>query len=156
VSTEQATVDFIMEQARRAGAVSSRKMFGEYALYCDGKVVALICDDQLFIKPTEPGRAFLGEVVDGAPYPGAKPYFQIDADRLDDAEWVAELVRLTARALPAPAPKKKASPRSKAPKPSKAEAPAQPKARSPKNEAVGRTAPTKTKPSAARKPTTGA
>jgi len=25
-------------------------MFGEYALYCGDKVVALVCDDQLFVK----------------------------------------------------------------------------------------------------------
>jgi hypothetical protein len=26
---------------------------GEYAIYCNGKVVALVCDNQLFVKPTE-------------------------------------------------------------------------------------------------------
>jgi TfoX/Sxy family transcriptional regulator of competence genes len=36
-----------------AGAISYRYMFGEYAIYCDGKVVALVCDNQLFVKPSD-------------------------------------------------------------------------------------------------------
>ena len=52
MATQQRTVDFLVEQVARAGAVTQRKMFGEFALYCDGKVVALVCDDELFVKPT--------------------------------------------------------------------------------------------------------
>jgi DNA transformation protein len=81
-------------------------MFGEYGMYCDGKIIALICDDQLFIKPTAAGRAYLGEVTDGEPFPGAKPYFLIEGDRWDDADWLADLVKTTADDLPLPKPKK--------------------------------------------------
>lgn len=105
MSSQQKTVDYIQEQAGGAGTITARKMFGEYALYCDGKVMAFICDDQLFIKPTPAGRDYLGEVTEGEPYPGAKPYFLIDGDRWDDAEWLAGLVKTTADALPAPKPK---------------------------------------------------
>ena len=59
MASQPGTVDFILEQASGAGAVSARKMFGEYTLYCDGKVVALVCDDMLFVKPTGAGRAYL-------------------------------------------------------------------------------------------------
>ncbi|RYD21729.1 MAG: response regulator, partial [Spirochaetia bacterium] len=31
---------------------------GEYGLYLDGRLVALVCDDQLFVKPTVAGRAY--------------------------------------------------------------------------------------------------
>lgn len=96
---------FLLEQLAEAAPVSLRRMFGEYALYCDGKVVALLCDDTLFVKPTKAGRAWLGDVTEGPPYPGAKPYFQIDPDRWDDADWLAALIRTTAEALPAPKPK---------------------------------------------------
>lgn len=43
-----------------AGRMAARKMFGEYALYCDDKVVALVCDNSLFVTPTDEGRAFEG------------------------------------------------------------------------------------------------
>jgi DNA transformation protein and related proteins len=82
-------------------------MFGEYALYCDGKVVALICDDQMFLKPTEAGRAILGpDPAMGAAYPGAKPSYLIAGDLWDDADWMARIVRSTADALSQPKPKK--------------------------------------------------
>lgn len=106
MASDQSTVDFIVDQIAGAGTVTSKKMFGEYALYVDGKVAALVCDNRLFVKPTDAGRAFIGEPVEGHPYPGAKPCFLIE-DRIDDREWLAELVRITAAALPEPKPKKK-------------------------------------------------
>lgn len=106
MSSQQKTVDYIIEQAAGAGTVTAKKMFGEYGMYCDGKIIALICDDQLFIKPTAAGRAYLGEVTDGEPFPGAKPYFLIEGDRWDDADWLADLVKTTADDLPLPKPKK--------------------------------------------------
>ena len=106
MSSQQSTVDYIVEQCAGAGTVTARKMFGEFGMYCDGKIMALICDDQLYIKPTKAGRSYLGTVEEGAPYPGAKPYFRIDGERWDDAEWLAGLVRVTVAELPAPKPKK--------------------------------------------------
>jgi TfoX/Sxy family transcriptional regulator of competence genes len=79
-------------------------MFGEYAIYCDGKVVALVCDNQLFVKPTAAGRALLGAVTEASPYEGAKPHFLV-AEQLDDPSLMSQLVRITAAELPAPKPK---------------------------------------------------
>jgi DNA transformation protein and related proteins len=125
MASKQSNVDFILEQLADAGDVSARKMFGEFAIYCRGKVVALFCDDQLFIKPTDAGRAFIeqdGKVKEGAPYPGAKPWFLIGGDRCEDGEWLSELVRKSERELPPPKPKSVAKSRAK----SKVAAPAQP------------------------------
>ena len=107
MATSQSTVDYIIEQVAGAGAVAGRKMFGEYALFCDGKMVALICDDQLFIKPTVAGRSHLSVVIEKPPYKGAKPYFWISGDRWDDSDGLTKLVRVSAAALPAPAIKKR-------------------------------------------------
>ena len=90
----------------------SRKMFGEYAVYLEDKVVALICDNQLFIKPTECGKEFIGEVAMAPPYPGAKMSFLMD-DRLEDREWLCELVRITARELSPSKKRGKKAPRKK-------------------------------------------
>jgi TfoX/Sxy family transcriptional regulator of competence genes len=105
MATNQSTVDYIVEQIAGAGAVAGRKMFGEYALFCDGKMVALICDDQLYIKPTVAGRSHLSVVIEKPPYKGAKPYFWISGDRWDDSDWLTELVRLSAAELPLPVKK---------------------------------------------------
>ena len=105
MTSKQANLDFVLEQMADAGEVSARKMFGEYGIYCRGKIVALFCDDQLFVKPTAAGKAFIGKVKEGPPYPGAKPWFLVAGDRCEDGEWLSELVQLTDRELPAPKPK---------------------------------------------------
>ncbi|KVH66437.1 competence protein TfoX [Burkholderia ubonensis] len=107
MASSQSTVDFIVEQMAAAGAVSARKMFGEYGIYCDGKMVALVCDDRLFVKPTPDGKAFLGECEEGPPYPGAKPCFVISGERWDEHEWLSRLIRITAAQLPPPKPRKR-------------------------------------------------
>jgi len=107
MSSQQSTIDFLVEQMADAGSVTSRKMFGEYALYCDLKVVAFVCDDQLFVTPTEQGRAFIRDVVEKPAYPGSKMYFLISGDFWDDDEWLSQLIKTTADALPAPKSKKK-------------------------------------------------
>jgi len=106
MASDQSFVDFIVDQIDNVGQITSKKMFGEYALYCEGKVVALVCDNQLFIKPTEGGRAFIGDVVEAPAYTGAKPSFLIDA-RIEDRQWISNLIRITYDELPEPKPKKK-------------------------------------------------
>ncbi|MFC5555285.1 TfoX/Sxy family protein [Methylobacterium iners] len=106
MATKQTTVDDIVEQAKGAGQVAAKKMFGEYGLYCDGKLVALVCDETLFAKPTEAGRTYLGSVTEVSPYPSAKPYFLVAGERWDDADWLAELIKASAAALPAPTRKR--------------------------------------------------
>jgi TfoX/Sxy family transcriptional regulator of competence genes len=105
------TVHFICDQAGLGPRLTFRKMFGEYALYLDGKVIALVCDDQLFLKPTPEGQAWLGRAPDAPPYPGAKNHFLLSAE-LDDPDALSQVLQLTARALPEPRPKA-ARPRSR-------------------------------------------
>lgn len=105
MASDKSFVEFISEQIQSAGDIRYRKMFGEYAVYCNEKVVALICDNQLFVKPSSAGRSFIGEVAEAPPYEGAKPYFLIE-DQFDDNEWLSELIRVTEKELPMPKPKK--------------------------------------------------
>ena len=108
MASQQSTVDFIIDQIGSAGAVSAKKMFGEYGIYCDGKMVALVCDDQLYVKPTMPGRNHIGDVTERAPYPSAKPCFLISGERWDQGDWLVELIRVSTAALPIPSKKRKA------------------------------------------------
>ncbi|HUS26062.1 MAG TPA: TfoX/Sxy family protein [Nevskiaceae bacterium] len=102
MASDQKTVDYITEQMSTAGHIRSRKMFGEYAIYCDDKVIALVCDNQLFLKITEPGRTIVRSQTLAPPYPGAKDSFLIDNEDWDDARYLSQLVRVTADALPVP------------------------------------------------------
>jgi TfoX/Sxy family transcriptional regulator of competence genes len=101
MASDQSFVDYVCEQIAAAGRISHRRMFGEYAVYCDGKVVALVCDNQFFLKPTAGGRVLLPKLKEGFPYPGAKPWIVVD-EWLDDDAFVAQLVRVTAAELPMP------------------------------------------------------
>jgi len=107
MASDQSFVDFITDQLEGCNTITSRKMFGEYALYSNFKVVALICDNKLFIKPTAAGREFIGsELVEAPPYQGAKNSFLIE-DKFEDREWISELVRITEAELPEPKKKNK-------------------------------------------------
>ena len=108
MASDQDFVEFISDQIMDAGVITWRKMFGEYAVYCDKKVVALICDNRLFVKKTEAGRKYIGNVVEAPAYPGAQMSFLIE-DQIEDREWLTELIRITTSELPLPKPKKKKS-----------------------------------------------
>jgi TfoX/Sxy family transcriptional regulator of competence genes len=105
MATSPDTVAFIAEQLAGAGSVATRKMFGEYAVYLDGKVVALVCDDSLFVKPTPGALALVDDPAMGPPYPGAKPHIIADA-LLDEPDCLVELIRAVAQDLPLPKPRK--------------------------------------------------
>lgn len=98
-------VKYIADQLSNAGVIEYKKMFGDYGLYCDGKIFALICDDQLFIKQTEAGRALSPGLCTAPPYEGAKPYFVIE--NIDDRDFLTAFAAATCAELPAPKTKKK-------------------------------------------------
>ncbi len=101
MASKQSTADYIIDQLPSINNVRVRKMFGEYALYCEDKVVALICNDRLYVKITDEGKKFIGdEYLEGYAYKGAKASMLIDEDRIDDSDWLSDLIRLTADNLP--------------------------------------------------------
>jgi TfoX/Sxy family transcriptional regulator of competence genes len=106
MASDQNFVDFVLEQIKKAGEITAKKMFGEYGIYADGKLFGLICDNKLFIKPTISGRKFIGNVIEAPPYEGAKPSFLIE-EKIEDSEWLSELIRISLNELPTPKPKKK-------------------------------------------------
>lgn len=106
MATSQSTIDFLLDQLAGLPRVRARRMFGEYAVYCQEKVVALVCDNQLFVKITPAGKALMGaRYAEGHAYPGARPSMVVGAEEIEDADRLCELLRVTAAALPAPRPK---------------------------------------------------
>ena len=98
-------VQYIVDQCSGAGDISVKKMMGDYCIYCDGILFGLICDNNLYIKVTEPGKVLLKEVVLRPPYDGARDYFYITD--VDDRDYLARLIKATLPALPKPKVKKK-------------------------------------------------
>lgn len=103
MATERDFVGYVVEQAGLGERLTYRKMFGEYALYLDGKVVAFACDNSLFVKPSEVATRLAPDLPQRPPYPGAKDYPVAD-ELLDDADALRRLIVETAAVMPAPEP----------------------------------------------------
>lgn len=97
MASHQDFVDYVAEQLREAGAIRSRKMFGEYGLYCDDVFFAVICDDQFFVKVTPQGEAAFPNLPKAPPYEGAKDSFLVED--VENRKLMTELTRITCEAL---------------------------------------------------------
>jgi len=105
MATGRDFVDYVAEQAGLGARLTWKKMFGEYALYLDEKVVAFACDNSLFVKPSPAVARLAPDLPQRPPYPGAKDYPVAD-ELLDDAQALRRVLVETAALMPAPKPKK--------------------------------------------------
>lgn len=103
MATSVATIAHMLDTLA-ALPLTSRKMFGEYALYLGGKTVAFVCDDTLFIKPTPGALALLPDTERAPAYPGSKDYI-LGSEVLDDPELCVRVLRAVAEDTPLPKPK---------------------------------------------------
>jgi len=95
MASDQEFVDYLLDLFDDDCRMSARKMFGEYGVYADGVFVGMVCDDRLFFKRSDAGRALLGEPEEASPYPGAKPIFVMTAEQLEDPELLSAVARAT-------------------------------------------------------------
>ncbi|MEN9307606.1 MAG: hypothetical protein RL173_1538 [Fibrobacterota bacterium] len=102
MATSPSTIEQILSNLGDAIEVDARKMFGEYGLFLDGKMVALVCDDTLFVKSSPAGLELLGDHECAAPYPGAKELPVVSERFMQRRGSCAELFRVTWEALPVP------------------------------------------------------
>lgn len=106
MASDQDFVNFVIDQLSSLTDVKAKKMFGEYGIFSEGKMFALICDNRLLMKPTDSGRTFIKNPVEEPPYPGAINCFLIE-EQLEDRSWLTELAILTIAELPTPKARKK-------------------------------------------------
>lgn len=104
MATSLAFKEYMEDRLRYSDGISFKRMFGEYGLFYHEKMVGVLADNQLFIKPTEKGRELLGEVILAKFYEQSKPYFLIEDT--DSHEEIISLIKATYADLPEPKPKK--------------------------------------------------
>ncbi len=92
MASDLSYVQYVVDTLRD-NAITYKKMFGEYGLYQDGIFFGLVCDNQLFIKISEEGKAYLGQYTLAPPYKGAKDIFLIED--VEDYRRVGELIHIT-------------------------------------------------------------
>lgn len=100
MATQEATVEFLLAKLGHANRFSARAMFGEYALYADGKVVALVCDDLLYVKILPASNALEPRCEKGEPYPGAKLHYIVDEGQLSTVPTLPAILFAIAGSLP--------------------------------------------------------
>ena len=96
------TVEFILEKLQDKKNFTARAMFGEYALYADKKVVALICNDVLYIKIVPSSIELEGICEKDSPYPHAEEHYVIEEDQFSKIESLPEILLAIAESLPKP------------------------------------------------------
>jgi len=74
--------DYIVDSLQRIGDISTKKMMGEYCIYYKGKLIGDICDNCLFLKPTESVLRLMPDADRAYPYKGSKTLMAV----VDDVE----------------------------------------------------------------------
>ena len=82
--------DFIIDQLSLVDGITSRKMMGEYILYCDGKIFGGIYDDRFLVKPTKSALAKMPGAKRELPYDGAKEMLLVED--VENREFLRDLV----------------------------------------------------------------
>ncbi|MBQ9281482.1 MAG: TfoX/Sxy family protein [Treponema sp.] len=82
--------DFIIDQLSLVDGITSRKMMGEYILYCDGKIFGGIYDDRFLVKPTKSALAKMPEAKRELPYDGAKEMLLVED--VENRDFLRDLV----------------------------------------------------------------
>lgn len=111
MATSVEFVEYICDQIRDAGKITYKKMFGEYAIWCNGKFVACFSEDKFLVKITAAGTALYPDHEEVPPYEGARPYMWVED--VDDQELLTRLIRETYEELPEQKPKKPKASRKK-------------------------------------------
>jgi TfoX/Sxy family transcriptional regulator of competence genes len=114
MATAGDTVEFILAKLRPSERFTAKAMFGEYALYADGKVVALICDDRLYVKMIPASSELEAACEQGEPYKGAKPHYIVDEALLSTMDRLPRILLAVAKSLPAKPIKKSVKAKKKA------------------------------------------
>jgi hypothetical protein len=92
MSTQKETAQYILEKLGNSKAFSVRAMFGEYALYAEGFVVALICNDQLYVKDVPESQELADYCDMDAPFSRAKDYFLIENHHYEQVENLSQIL----------------------------------------------------------------
>lgn len=93
----------VLDQLALLGPVELRRMFGGAGLYLEGRMFALIAEDELFLKTDNRNRP-RHEAAGCRPFrpfpdqPMRMPYWSVPADVFDDRERLAEWARAAVEA----------------------------------------------------------
>ena len=97
-------IEFVAEQVDKFGTIRTRKMFGEYMVYLNGKPILTVCDNTVFVKKFPELSEIMSGAPCGFPYEGAKEGYILD---IENNELLEKVIPLLGEIVPLPKPKKK-------------------------------------------------
>ena len=110
MATSKETADFILSKLRHPDRFSAKPMFGEFGLYADGKMVAVICDGRFYVKIAAASAELEDQCEKGEPYPRAKPHYLIDEGQLSTIPNLPAILFGLAESMPVKKSRKKTKP----------------------------------------------
>lgn len=105
MASSKAYLEFVLEQLSGAEGITCKAMMGEYILYCHGRIFGGVYDDRFLVKPTPSARRMMPEAPAELPYEGAREMLPVD--RIEDRDFLTELVEAMLPELPALKPRKR-------------------------------------------------
>ncbi len=99
MATQKETVEFILGKLRHPKVFEAKAMFGEYAVYADGTVVGLVCDNLFYVKILPASSELESHCEKGEPYPGAKPYYIVDEGQLSTIQNLSAILLSIAQSI---------------------------------------------------------
>lgn len=97
-------LEYILEQLSDLEEITYRAMMGEYILYYQGKIIGGIYDDRFLVKPVKAAKTMMPDASWELPYDGAKEMLLVD--KLDDKEFLKDLLEAMYEELPSPKKRK--------------------------------------------------
>lgn len=107
MATSKEFHDHVVESLQRIGDVSTRRMMGEYCVYYQGKLIGDICNNCLFLKPTESVLRLMPDADRAYPYEGSKTLMVV-VDDVENGPLMEEVLHEMYKELPEPKRKQKA------------------------------------------------
>lgn len=102
MATSKETADFVLEHLGHTGRFTVRHMFGEYAVYADGKTVAFIYQNQLYAR-VAPGSEELAKTCEKVPmWPGSRQRYLVTEEELLGNHRLPKILLEMAERLPIP------------------------------------------------------
>lgn len=104
MATSVEYIDFVREKLDRFGSVRTRKMFGEYMVYFNGRPILTVCDNTVFVKKFPELSEIMNGTPCGFPYEGAKESYILD---IENDGLLDQVIPILGNIVPLPKPKKK-------------------------------------------------
>lgn len=103
MATSKEFIDYILDCLGQDKSITTKKMFGEYAIYFDKKVVAFVCDNTFFLKINERTTNELEKLKmklkTGPAYPGSKDYYILGEDIFENRKQFLRLLEVCTQAV---------------------------------------------------------